>query len=55
MDVNRLEEALWEMKRRKEARAGAKLSAAELRQVKQRKQEVKKKMFRQNNKWLFDD
>lgn len=55
VDVNRLEEALWEMKRRKEANAGAKLSAAELRRVKQRKQEVKKKMFRQNNRWLFED
>ena len=55
VDVNRLEEALWEMKRRKEASAGTALSAAEVARHKRRKAEVKKKMYRMNNTWLFDD
>jgi|AntAceMinimDraft_1070359.scaffolds.fasta_scaffold304398_1 hypothetical protein len=42
------------MKRHKEANAGTALSAAELHRLKQHKAEVKKKRFRQNNKWLFD-
>ena len=45
IDVNRLEEGLWEMKRAKERRKAQALSRAEVDRLKKRKAEIKKKHY----------
>jgi hypothetical protein len=55
MDVNQLEAAMCAMKRRREKAKNTKLTREEVERLKQRKADVKKKMFKQNNRWLFDE